>query len=489
MRVWLVRRRSRNNDRRGPAAWDRTDLDTQPSLTIMAEGIGGVGRYQYHLEFVDMKDEMRSDNDGKPPYVIPPMAEVGALPPSGLKVVSTFSGAGGLSLGFRMAGFRSVWASEFLPYAAETYRLNFPGAVVDERDVRTVDAADILNAAGLESGEADVLEGGPPCVSFSTAGKREKGWGEVRGYSAGVKQRSDDLFFEFARLVRGVQPRVFVAENVRGLVIGKAKGYFREILQALMDCGYRVRVKVLDAKWLGVPQSRQRVIFVGVREDLAAEPEHPAPLGYYYSLREAIPGIFDPEGVSGARAVKNPAGWFKGGDMTDGPSNTIRVAGAQVEMQIVSDVFNPVCPETGADVSISKTAIGKEWDGLGPGDKSDKYFNLCRDEITDPSGTVTALGGQIGIASITHPIFRRKYTIPELRLVCSFPADFEFVGSYAQRWEMMGRAVPPIMGFWIARSVRLLLERLDGREPWPHDPPCLMAGLGWRPSKEDERTD
>ncbi len=113
-----------------------------------------------------------------------------------------------------------------------------------------------------------MLDGSPPCASFSTAGKREEGWGKVKLYSD-ARQRTDDLFFEYARILKGLQPKVFVAENVAGLVRGTAKGYFKLILAELKDCGYRVEARLLDARWLGVPQMRERVIFVGVRNDLA----------------------------------------------------------------------------------------------------------------------------------------------------------------------------------------------------------------------------
>jgi DNA (cytosine-5)-methyltransferase 1 len=159
------------------------------------------------------------------------------------------------------------------------YRLNHPTTPLDTRDIREVQPDEILEATGLKVGEVDVVEGSPPCASFSTAGKREKHWGQAKRYSDTV-QRSDDLFFEYIRLVDGIKPKVFVAENVSGLVKGVAKGYFLEILARLKACGYRVGCKVLDAQWLGVPQARQRTIFIGVREDLGKDPVFPqaAPL-------------------------------------------------------------------------------------------------------------------------------------------------------------------------------------------------------------------
>lgn len=252
----------------------------------------------------------------KPPYSVPSMAEIRAVPWNGHTVVSTFSGCGGSCLGFRMEGYRVLYASEFVPAAQETYIANAPDTHLDTRDIRTVTAEDILAITGLKRGELDVLEGSPPCASFSTAGKRDKGWGRVNIYSD-TTQRSDDLFFEFVRLLEGLQPKVFVAENVSGLVKGVAKGYFKRILAAMRACGYTVSARLLDAQWLGVPQMRQRVIFVGVRNDLNIEPAHPTPLPYRYSVRDAIPWI--------DRAIHDTSGQWSMGDVTDQPAPTVMV--------------------------------------------------------------------------------------------------------------------------------------------------------------------
>ena len=230
---------------------------------------------------------MKPDTN-KPPYRVPLMVEIAALPWNGFKVASTFSGCGGSCTGYRMAGFKVVWANEFVPAAQASYKANAaPDCILDTRDIRTVTAEDILAATGLKRGELDLFDGSPPCASFSTAGKREAGWGKVKAYSD-TKQRTDDLFAEYVRILNGLQPKVFVAENVSGLVKGTAKGMFLQILAALKGCGYRVTCRVLDAQWLGVPQQRQRTIFIGVREDLGLEPVHPSPLPYRYSVRDAV---------------------------------------------------------------------------------------------------------------------------------------------------------------------------------------------------------
>ncbi len=125
----------------------------------------------------------------KPPYRVPSMAEIAAVPWNGLTAVSTFCGCGGSCLGYRMAGFRVVWANEFIPAAAEVYRANHPETTLDTRDIRNVQPAEIFAATGLKVGELDLLDGSPPCSSFFTAGKREKHWGMAKRYSDTVQRR------------------------------------------------------------------------------------------------------------------------------------------------------------------------------------------------------------------------------------------------------------------------------------------------------------
>jgi DNA (cytosine-5)-methyltransferase 1 len=310
---------------------------------------------------------------------------------------------------------------------------------------------DILSAAGLDVGELDLFDGSPPCASFSTAGKRSAGWGEKRKYSDTV-QRSDDLFFEYARLLDGIRPRVFVAENVSGLVKGVAKGYFIEVMRTLKRCGYRVAARVLDAQWLGVPQSRQRLIFVGVRDDLNLAPVHPAPLPYRYSVRDVLPHILA-QGDNGGfgkgamRTANRPSGAIGAGT---GTGNGV----APPSFVIAESDVPSIDPETGADISIARFAIGAEWARLRPGMQSEKYFSLVRPGLDSVSLTITAKGGQVDAASVTHPTRARKFTLAELRQICGFPADFVLTGTYTQRWERLGRAVPPVMMAHIAATVR-----------------------------------
>ena len=255
-----------------------------------------------------------------PPALVPTMEQIAALSWNGFRVISTFSGCGGSCLGFRMAGFKPVFASEFIPAAQDTYRANNPATYLDTRDIRLLTAEDIFEVTGLRRGECDVLEGSPPCASFSTAGKREAGWGAVKAYSD-TKQRTDDLFFEFARILNGVQPRVFVAENVKGLTMGKARGYLKEILASLRGCGYRVKCAVLDAQFFGVPQHRERLIFIGVRDDLGIEPTFPKPQGKPVPLNAVLPHIAASTSNSAHKPTIKPASQPASTIVAQGPSD------------------------------------------------------------------------------------------------------------------------------------------------------------------------
>lgn len=376
----------------------------------------------------------------KPAYRVPSMAEIETIPWNGFTVVSTFSGCGGSCLGYRMAGFRVLWANEFVPAAQDTYRANHPTCFLDTRDIRKVKPEEILARIGLAAGEIDVLDGSPPCASFSTAGKREMGWGKVKQYSD-TQQRTDDLFFEYSRLLRGLQPRVFVAENVAGLVKGTAKGYFKLILSELRSCGYRVEARLLDAQWLGVPQMRQRLIFIGVREDFNLSPAFPKPLPYFYSVSEACPWITEVRTVTATNERHTLAGRRPARTLTaPAPSVTANVP----EFSLIA---------SGA-LDIGRYAIGKQWDEIKPGKIHPKRFNLTKPSLDGPCPTITATGGNLGAAAVVHPLEKRKFTIAELKRISAFPDDFILTGPYTKQWERIGRAVPPVMMYHIALAIR-----------------------------------
>ena len=352
----------------------------------------------------------------KPPYKVPSMKEIEEIPWNGYNVVSTFSGGGGSCLGYRMAGYHVLWANEFVEEAQKTYRANHPHTILDCNDIRTITAGDILNAIHKKPGEIDLFDGSPPCCAFSTAGKREKGWGQARSYSDGKKQQIENLFFEYIRILDGLKPKTFIAENVSGLVKGTGLGYFKEFLREMKKCGYRVKAQLLNSKWLGVPQSRERIIFMGVREDLGLEPVYPKPEPYFYTIRDAIDDIQnDPEEIKYLFESMQ------------------RHKIAKIVAQMPKNPY--------------KTVSGQDITGHG-------YFSLVRNPYDSPVSTIQQAQGASGTAGTIHPFEDRKFSIPELKRLMSVPDDFILTGEFPKQWERLGRMVPPVMMKHIAETIQ-----------------------------------
>lgn len=355
-------------------------------------------------------------NGTKPKYRVPTMKEIEAIPWNGFNVVSTFSGGGGSCLGYRMAGYHVLYANEFVEEAQKTYKANHKDTFLDTRDIRNVSADDILSAIGKKRGEVDLFDGSPPCCAFSTAWKREKGWNREHQYSDGKSQRIENLFYEYIRLLGGLQPKCFVAENVSGLIKGKAIGYFKEFISEMKKCGYNVRAQLLNAKWLGVPQARERLIFVGVRNDLEKAPAYPKPLPYFYTLRDAFEGLPE-DRFEKDRLIEEYAKYSSGKVLRKLPKNPKRAIKG-------SSVMNG------------------------------SYFNLSRESFYQPCSTICQMSGLKGCAGNCHPTEDRKFTIAELKRITSLPDDFILTGTYEQQWERAGRMVPPIMMMHVAKTLQ-----------------------------------
>lgn len=444
--IWLE-----SNTENGYQAGKRLSID-KPSPCVMAAGMGGDWLTQWRICNDHRPEKIPMRRNKKPPYRVPLMSEIVKTPWNGFTVASTFSGCGGSSTGYRMAGFKVLYANEFVPIAQESYAANqAPYTHLDGRDIRTVTAASILKLTGLKKGELDLFDGSPPCQAFSTAGKREKGWKTEKVYEHGASQCNEILFYDYIRLLEGLRPRMFIAENVAGLVKGTAKGMFIDFLKKMKEVGYDVACRVLDAKWLGVPQSRTRTIFMGVRNDLKLSPEYPKPLPYQYTVRDAIPWIQGP--------VTHSNGGFGDTECSLRPSPAITATQCRIRTGRPDDDDKA----SAEDTSIERFAIGEEYDKLKEGEQSSKYFSPIRADRNKPSPAILASHGNLGMAGVTHPVEKRKFTIDEVKRLCAFPDDFILKGTYAQQWERLGNSVPPVMMFHISSSARRILEAADSK--------------------------
>jgi|TARA_B100001094_G_C18187174_1_gene804576 DNA (cytosine-5)-methyltransferase 1 len=350
-------------------------------------------------------------------------------------VISTFAGGGGSSTGYRLAGGKILCVNEFVEEAQNTYRENYPDTPILPGDIKELSGKDFLDVVGLKEGELDILDGSPPCSAFSVAGKlshsadgkHSDGWGQTKNYSDGkMVENIEDLFFEFLRVADDIRPKIIVAENVKGLTIGEAKQYFNKINNTFEDIGYDVVAKVLDSRYFGVSQTRTRVIFIGLRNDITEKaglnfmtinsvfPEQSVDV---IPLKDALVGLeYDAEEVDYlTKKFLNTAYW----------------------------------KDTGSNMEIDppKVLTGMDYHPKG------HHFNLKRVSQYAPAPTLTAMGSNDTTAGAFHWAEPRKLTIGELKRIQSLPDDFKLTGKWNQQSERIGRMVPPLMMKAIADSI------------------------------------
>lgn len=314
-------------------------------------------------------------------------------------VISTFAGCGGSSLGYQLAGFRELLAVEWDDNAVATFKLNFPDVPVYHGDIHKLTVEQCCKLADIEPGELDVLDGSPPCQGFSTAGKRR------------LDDPRNNLAFEFIRLLTGLQPKVFVMENVTGLIKGAMKQTYLAIVTAMRAAGYRVKGQVMNAMWYNMPQSRERVIVIGMRENLKGELSHPKPATTPITVRQAWQGLPDEHGdtLRGPAALVAPH--VPPGDGNGGGKYSLKIRG---------------------------TTSG---------------FGLMRLAWNKPSCTLPKLS-LLTSSPIVHPERNERITIAQAKRLASFPDEFRLVGCFDKQWARIGNSVPPNLMRAIAEHIR-----------------------------------
>ena len=341
-------------------------------------------------------------------------------------VISTFAGGGGSSTGYRLAGGKILCINEFVEEARNTYHENYPNTPILPDDIKELEGKHLLEAANIGAGEVDILDGSPPCSAFSMAGSVVQGgghgvgFGKTKNYSDGKKvENIEDLFFEFIRVAKDIQPKVIVGENVSGLLMGEAKNYYWRITNEFENIGYNVSSMLLDASHYGVPQTRKRVIFIAVREDVADA------IGL---TALNIAGIF-PE--------KNSEVVTCGNAFTD-----LEYDNKEID-HLLERFTHGRHYETAEKMPLDpkKVLTGCDYHPKG------HHFNMKRISRFKPSPTITASGGCI------HWTELRRLALCETRRIMSLPEDFKLTGKWEQKSERMGRMVPPLMMKAIADSI------------------------------------
>lgn len=322
-------------------------------------------------------------------------------------VVSAFAGCGGSSLGYSMAGYRELLAIEWDDVAVEAFRANFPDVPVYHDDIAALTGEECLRLAGVGAGGLDVLDGSPPCQGFSVAGQRV------------LDDPRNQMFRHYVRLLRCLRPRVFVMENVAGMVRGKMRLVFVEILRELRASGYSVSARLLNAMYFGVPQDRRRVIFVGVREDLDAEPSHPVAASLPLSASAAIEDVRLPESE---RTMLLAAG-----DRYESYREWHRIPWGK-----------------------NRTVLGYR-----------NGFTAWRWHPNDPGQTVTKNDASLSISGSMHWDERRRFGVGEYKRFGAFPDAFWLPDDWSRANTLIGNSVPPLFMRAIAQHIRsAILDRV-----------------------------
>lgn len=331
------------------------------------------------------------------------LSDLALIPKNGVKVMSTFACGGGSTMGYKRAGCDVIAANDIDPEMAWHYKRNLSPKhyfLCPIRDLLTATLPDELFSL-------DVLDGSPPCSTFSMAGSREAAWGKEKHFREGqAKQVLSDLFFDWIALVDRLKPKVAIAENVKGMLIGNAKGYTRMVVRELERIGYRVQVFLVNAADCGVPQRRERVFFCCSRKDLNLPPLKLAPKQRWISAGESTKDISVELNADEIKPAKNDLRWWP---LTK-PGESYKEAVERTEGR--SSLF--------------------------------QHQKLHKDQ---PAPTLTA-----NHSLFTHWESCRRLSFAEWKRLGSFPDDYQAKSDKVGKY-MIGMSVPPKMTEAVARAV------------------------------------
>lgn len=344
------------------------------------------------------------------------LSDLDLMPQNGIKVMSTFACGGGSSMGYKRAGCKIVAANDIDPEMAWHYKKNLSPPLYYLCPIRDLLTAELPE----ELFSLDILDGSPPCSTFSIAGNREKDWNKKKHFREGqASQVLSDLFFDYLDLVERLKPRVAIAENVKGMIMGNAKGYTKLVMERLKEIGYRPQLFLVNAADCGVPQRRERVFFVALRNDIQA------PLLKF--------------------APKHR--WITAGEAT-----------ADIQELTAAEIKD--CNKTESAAKYwAKTKRGKSFSHAASAIKgSPSHFNWIRLSDKKPSPTLPAEHAKLHHWSECRPL-----TFREWKRLGSFPDDYhaktDKIGKY-----MVGMSVPPKMTEQVARAVIEQWLKPEGKE-------------------------
>jgi DNA (cytosine-5)-methyltransferase 1 len=322
------------------------------------------------------------------------MSDALKVPKHNCKVFGSFVCGGGSTMGYKLSGYDHLGGVEFTEHYSKVYKANHNPKYFYIEDIRRFNERNDLPA---ELYDLDLLDGSPPCAAFSTSGAREKLWGKTSEYE-GKQQVKDDLVYVYCDTIEKLMPKVFILENVSGLMKGNAKSYLKNVVNRLSG-KYNVQVFLLYAASMGIPQIRNRVFVIGQRKDLNLPK---------LKLEFDCPQL-------GFGVTKKY--WGNGGD------------------------------------SIERYAIGSKWDEIAPGESHPVRFSLKKPHPQKPCFVIQESDSNASTPGVCHPYQKRKLNVDEVRMLCTFPIDYNFLD--INPVSVMGRSVLPVMMANISHQIYL----------------------------------
>lgn len=359
------------------------------------------------------------------------------------KAIDLFAGCGGLSSGFIKGGFQIISAVEIDNQIAATLQNNHPGTLVFQKDIGEVASKDLLS----DHSNVDVIAGGPPCQGFSMSGKR------IRDNGKFLNDPRNYLFREFFRVVKDLQPKVFIIENVPGILNIQGGAIRENILEIFNNIGYQTSFKVLLASEYGVPQNRRRAYFIGNNlgidsKDLFPEKTHGNGLESFVTIEDAI---FD------LPFIKHGKGTFKTTYTKDPISDyqSYLRKGSQFLYNHVSSLHD--------ENTLKILSLIKE--GKGMKDLPEEFHTKSRHSgaygrmlRNYPAYTITTRFDTPSVGRVTHPLINRSITPREAARIQSFHDSFIFYGSKSSIGKQIGNAIPPLLAYKISKKILKLLD-------------------------------
>ena len=328
---------------------------------------------------------------------------------NGYTVFSCFACGGGSTMGYKHSGFKVIGCNEIDKGIIETYKLNHnPKYAICE----PIQEFSKRNDYPEELYSLDILDGSPPCSSFSIAGNREENWGEKKKFKEGqVEQVLDTLFFDFIHLAKKLQPKVVSSENVKGMLMGEAKDYFHKVMAGFDDAGYETRHYLLNSEKMGLPQRRERVFFISIRKDIVEK------LGGYPQLDMN----FYERQVTFEEATREF--WLK----------------PRIKLTPTGEKYWHDCKEGDSFASVTGGSL----------------FNWIRLARNKPAPTLPA-----SHSVMFHPVIPGQLNEEEYKICGSYPLDYKVTNGVDVKY-LIGMSVPPLMVQKISEKIKInILDKL-----------------------------